>query len=157
MGLDMYLRAEFYASAFDHNSNEDKKKFASVLDALGLKSEDATPDTPSLHVAVTVGYWRKANAIHGWFVNNVQDGEDNCQPHSLSRDKIEELLNTCKDVLADHGKAAESLPTRGGFFFGPTDYDEGYFQDLEDTVVILDRVLKNPKFDRAEFIYQSSW
>ena len=25
-----------------------------------------------------VGYWRKANAIHGWFVRNVQNGKDDC-------------------------------------------------------------------------------
>ena len=26
-----------------------------------------------------VGYWRKANAIHKWFVDNVQDGNDDCK------------------------------------------------------------------------------
>lgn len=48
-----------------------------------------------------VGYWRKANEIHNWFVENVQDGEDDCSYHSeVTREVLEELLNICNKVLA---------------------------------------------------------
>ena len=47
-----------------------------------------------------VGYWRKSNQIHRWFVENVQDGEDDCQYHNECTNEIlEELLDTCKTVL----------------------------------------------------------
>jgi hypothetical protein len=47
-----------------------------------------------------VGYWRKANAIHAWLVNHVQDGEDDCTyHHECTKEILEELLDTCKTVL----------------------------------------------------------
>ena len=47
-----------------------------------------------------VGYWRKCNAIHNWFVENVQDGIDDCDyHHEVTEDKLEDLLKTCYAVL----------------------------------------------------------
>lgn len=47
-----------------------------------------------------VGYWRKANQIHKWFVEHVQDGEDDCQYHNeCTKEILEELLDACKTVL----------------------------------------------------------
>ena len=47
-----------------------------------------------------VGYWRKANQIHNWFVNRVQDGIDDCEyHHECTKEILEELLATCKKVL----------------------------------------------------------
>ena len=43
-----------------------------------------------------VGYWRKANAIHKWFVDNIQDGEDDCGYYEVAPEQLEELLNICK-------------------------------------------------------------
>lgn len=43
-----------------------------------------------------VGYWRKANAIHKWFVDNIQDGEDDCGYYEIAPEQLEELLNICK-------------------------------------------------------------
>lgn len=43
-----------------------------------------------------VGYWRKANHIHNWFVENVQDGEDDCRYHGeVTKEDLEELLVSC--------------------------------------------------------------
>lgn len=46
-----------------------------------------------------VGYWRKANQIHNWFVQNVQDGNDDCEEYVVSEDKIKELLTVCKTIV----------------------------------------------------------
>lgn len=47
-----------------------------------------------------VGYWRKANHIHNWFVENIQDGEDDCDYYrEVTEDDFKELLNICKIVL----------------------------------------------------------
>jgi hypothetical protein len=102
-----------------------------------------------------IGYWRKANAVHQWFVDNCQNGEDDCRDAYVSREKLEELLSVTKEVLADHSKADELLPTQSGFFFGSTEYDEYYFQDLELTQKILENALSMS--DEWDFGYQSSW
>lgn len=46
-----------------------------------------------------VAYWRKANQIHNWFVENVQDGVDDCGYYEVSRQKLQDLLADCRDVL----------------------------------------------------------
>jgi hypothetical protein len=57
--------------------------------------------------------------------------------------------------LADHSLAAELLPPTDGFFFGSTELDEGYFDDLRNTIEIIDHVLALPEDWMIE--YQSSW
>ena len=46
-----------------------------------------------------IAYWRKANMIHKWFVDNVQDGEDDCREYYVSREQLALLVETCKEVL----------------------------------------------------------
>ncbi len=40
------------------------------------------------------GYWRKANGIHAWFVQNVQEGEDDCKEYYVSQSKLEKYKKT---------------------------------------------------------------
>jgi hypothetical protein len=47
----------------------------------------------------TVGDWRKANHIHQWFVNNVQDGEDDCGHYEVTKEQLKELLDICQEVV----------------------------------------------------------
>ena len=101
-----------------------------------------------------VGYWRKANQIHRWFVEHVGNGLDECQEWEASHEQLTTLLQTVQDVLADHAKAAELLPTQDGFFFGDTEYDTDYFQDLEHTQEVLTEALKD---DIHPFSYRASW
>lgn len=44
-------------------------------------------------------YWRKANAIHKWFVDNIQNGKDDCEYHEVKKEDIEKLLSICKEVI----------------------------------------------------------
>ena len=46
----------------------------------------------------SVGYWRKANAIHKWFVDNVQDGEDDCNYYEVTEEQLKELLDICNTI-----------------------------------------------------------
>lgn len=157
MGLDMYLAASKYVSGWDHNKNESKALFAKVLEAVNLDDEDVTPHAPSGTVKLNVMYWRKANAIHGWFVQNVQGGKDDCESYYVTREQLQELTKECKKVLNNREEAAGSMPTQSGFFFGPTEYDDGYFEDLRETVERIDKLLLDPKFAGWDFSYQSSW
>ena len=155
MGLDMYLNAKRYLSSF----NDQDKEVAATVQKLFPELEGRTGtfgDRSCVQqIEISVGYWRKANAIHDWFVKNVQDGEDECRPHSVSRAQLTELKELCQQVLNDKNLAAELLPTASGFFFGGTDYDEWYFKDLEQTVVIIDRTLELSEDWGIE--YRSSW
>lgn len=107
-------------------------------------------------------YWRKANQIHKWFVDNVQNGVDNCRDYYVSTKKLQELLDVCKEVKANPDKAPELLPTQEGFFFGGTEYDEWYFENIDYTIEQLSRLLEEEKQLNedgfySDFEYHSSW
>lgn len=104
--------------------------------------------------AEEVAYWRKANAIHAWFVDNVQGGEDDCATYDVSADQLRELLADTDKVLGNPSLAPTVLPTQSGFFFGPTDYDEYYFESLRYTKTTLEGVLTD---EDGYFQYFSSW
>jgi hypothetical protein len=160
MGLDMYLSAKTYVNKHNYkNSTEEfqpvvTEKFKQLVE---LFPELDNPDIYGFEVSRVVGYWRKANAIHNWFVENVQKGEDNCQSYWVSTDDLEELRNICKQVLTDRSQADTLLPSQSGFFFGSTDYDEWYFSDLENTVTIINNLLDDDTFKCYDFYYQASW
>jgi cysteine desulfurase len=52
-----------------------------------------------MKVSIVAVYWRKANQIHAWFVQNVQEGVDECERHWVPREKLVELRDLCLDVL----------------------------------------------------------
>jgi hypothetical protein len=134
---------------------EMNKRFHTVANAIGV-TDFMEKDTPSIQCQVKIGYWRKANAVHDWFVQNCQDGHDDCREAYVPIEKLEELRKICKMVLGNHALASEHLPTASGFFFGSTDYDEWYYKDLESTVDIIDNALSKIS-NEWTFAYQSSW
>lgn len=150
MGLDMYFTAR--RSFWDV---KDGGKGASKVIAL---FPELPKDTKTSHLSVSVefGYWRKANAIHAWFVDNVQEGEDNCQESWVAREDMQALLDTVNKVLTDTSLAPELLPTSNGFFFGSTEYNEWYWKDIEYTRDMLTRAL-NENMKDWDFYYQASW
>ncbi len=148
MGLDMYLTADKYVSGWDFRKDEN---FDKIVEAVGIAP---VADSPSLTVSVKVGYWRKANAIHAWFVDNVQDGVDECQKSYVEPEQLQDLIDTCKSVLANPDEAENDLPSRSGFFFGGTEYDEWYEADLKRTIEICEAALA---LEGVDLYYQSSW
>lgn len=105
-----------------------------------------------------VAYWRKANAIHKWFVDNVQDGEDDCQAHrELTKQDLETLRDLCVKVKDDPDMAKELLPRQEGFFFGDTNYDDWYFEDIDNTIGQLEELLADHDFANYRLYYVSSW
>ena len=155
MGLDQYLYANKYVSDSKWIGAESNAEFDSVVTAMGAKDFMAS-DSASAQVQIKVAYWRKCNQIHNWFVENCQGGVDDCRESHVSREQLMELVDLCGKVLANNDDAHCLLPSQGGFFFGSTDYDEWYFNDIKETVEQLSSVLKNTP-DGWDFIYQSSW
>lgn len=112
-------------------------------------------------VETEVMYWRKANAIHRWFVDNVQDGVDECQESYIEPEKLYELRDICCAVLEDRSQAAVLLPVQNGFFFGNTAYDGYYYKNIERTLKWLNGLLFKDAFDEKfknwKFYYRASW
>ena len=156
MGLDQYLIAEQYVSGYSFKKN-DGTAYETLLKLVGLTLDDVTGDAPSGTVSVNVCYWRKANAIHKWFVDNCQGGIDDRRLTCVPKEKLSQLLELCKEIKANPHKSRGLLPTRVGFFFGSTEYGEGYMQDIEDTIAQLEKIFGNKKFEQFDFYYRSTW
>jgi hypothetical protein len=105
---------------------------------------------------VPVGYWRKANAIHGWIVENCADGVDECQEIIVSKGQLENLYDDVVSVLeGTSGLSEANLKPYPGFFFGSTEIDVWYFEDLRYTKNLLKPLIDDP--DISYVIYQASW
>jgi hypothetical protein len=152
MGLDMYLYKKNYIWGGEWVNPEAKQEV--IVKTGGEVDKKIKPERVK-YVVEEVGYWRKANQIHNWFVQNVQKGVDDCGNYYVSRENLEELLDICRIVSIDKEKAEQLLPTSSGFFFGGTGYDEWYYQDIDNTIKILEDILSDENGD--EFEYHSSW
>ena len=168
MGLDMYLNRKVYVRNWNHM--DDKKKV--TVRYMG-KGEDTYRVHPIFkgrkpeisEVVEEVMYWRKANAIHQWFVNNIQNGHDDCGSYYVELDDLKRLLDEVNQVLADPSVAPDILPTTSGFFFGSTEYGDWYMEDMKNTQKALKRILKEHEKAVAEgmpiydvsYEYSSSW
>jgi geranylgeranyl pyrophosphate synthase len=182
MGLDMYLHKKTRVKNYSFMKEEEKH---TLTVKKGGKETPIQSDRVS-EVVEEVGYWRKANHIHNWFVENVQNGEDDCKEYWVSEEDLQNLLDLCKKVLevvevekittkvntivdgevkevdeeerriTNPEEVANILETKAGFFFGGTEYDEWYLQDTEYTVGVLTNLLAEDN-KGADFYYQSSW
>jgi hypothetical protein len=169
MGLDMYLQKKHYIG---NKWREDDQKIRLKIPRANkdanfpLRRKDINEDKLT-YVIEEVGYWRKANAIHQWCVDNVQKGVDDCGEYYVDSEKLKILKEICLEVIdslkdenledaefTNTEVAERLLPTKRGFFFGQTIYDSYYLEDLRRTVKIIDEALKT---DRGEIYYQSSW
>ena len=161
MGLDMYLKVREYN--VQHNLKE-SDNYNTIMQTVSIKGMKEVPIIVSTEY--TVIYWRKANQVHGWFVDKLADGVDECQRISVSRDNLVKLLDTCSVLLDTRSTelAKELLPPTSGFFFqsggGAAQLDEGYWLDLQHTheelSKLLEQITEENKWD-YNLEYQASW
>lgn len=156
MGLDQYLYKRTYVKQWEHNGDDNVQTTATI------KGKQIPHIKPSrvVYIVEEVMYWRKANQIHNWFVENIQGGEDDCGEYRVSYEQLTELFDTCKTALeainsSNTQLAEELLPTAAGFFFGPTDYAESYKENVEYTIKELNKILSEDS--DSSFYYTSSW
>jgi hypothetical protein len=135
-----------------------------MIAVLGDERPPMCVSDASAALSFEVAYWRKANAVHRWFVENVQNGVDDCQKVDVSLDQLRDLVGLCETLLGkrDAELAEEYLPTESGFFYGSTDYDDWYWDCLQLTVDQVKPLLmwfdEDPR--RAaqwDVSYRSSW
>ena len=115
MGLDSYLYKKNYIRTEDFYNEEFRNE---VIVKTGGEIDTKIKPERIRYIVEEVGYWRKANQIHRWFVENVQDGVDNCGDYFVPPSSLEELLELCEKVKADNSLAESLLPAGNGFFFG---------------------------------------
>lgn len=108
MGLDMNIYRERRVSTNKQEREDAEKK--------GLK----VPYRKTVIEEAEVAYFRKANAIHKYFVDTFADGVDECQRIDIGGiTGLEELKNLCDDVLK-HCKIVKGIINDGnGCFIRP--------------------------------------
>lgn len=151
MGLDMSLYIEHIEYTIDGYNESINRIFKEDIKALCRTT------------TYEVGYWRKANHIHNWFVQNCGNGIDECHRIHINIPHLEALLDVCNKVLESPKDAPTLLPTQSGFFFGSIDYNEAYFNKVEDTIKIIKPIIEfmKEKLTNKEYnyevYYQASW
>jgi hypothetical protein len=107
MGLDMYLYKKTYVQNWNHTPDE-RKHTITIMRGGELRT-DIKPERIS-EITESVGYWRKFNALHSWFVQELGDGVDDCKELYFSEDKMKELLEILqkvKNALDNSGKKVQ--------------------------------------------------
>jgi hypothetical protein len=91
----MYLEKRYYVKNWDYQKPEEKHTIT-ILKG----DKPSTIDTSKIsYITVEAMYWRKANAIHNWFVENCGDGDDDCEETYVPAEKLKELLNIINMIL----------------------------------------------------------
>ena len=87
-----------------------------------------------IEVKTNVAYWRKANAIHSWFVNNVQNGKDDCEEYEVSEGQLHELYDICKDIITKADGLKLSIPKKY--------WDKDWYKDMDKEIFFNSKNLK---------------
>jgi hypothetical protein len=154
--IDEYVSRKNYSIKNVDGEPEDNEAFKTVASLLPSAKHIREHDWTGFFIKVPVGYWRKANAIHGWIVDNCANGVDECQEIYLSSEDLQNLYNSVVAVLEGKVLPSEaSLEPRSGFFFGSTDMDDWYKGDLLYTRDLIKGLLDDP--DVTSVTYQASW
>ena len=153
MGLDMYLYKKHYVKNWDWMADHEKH---TISIKKGKKKLDHIKPDRVCSVVEEVMYWRKFNALHKWFVDNVQEGVDDCKESFVDESDLKMLLETLTYVYENKDTAETILPTAQGFFFGSDDIDEYYWEEVKSTIIQLKDLLEEDN-KGASFYYRSSW
>lgn len=156
MGLDQYLYASKNVGNAEWRGDEENKQFSEIINAMNAHDMVDGEEIPNATVMLRVGYWRKANQVHGWFVKHVQFGNDDCREYDVSRAELQGLLTACQNVKQNPSMAEEVLPPSEGFFFGNNEIDEWYWHDIDYTIELVSRVLRTVSED-WNLTYRASW
>lgn len=104
MGLDMYLKKELIGERKAHEKSADVSR-----NSLGMCV--CNVDEAEQSVVLEVAYWRKANAIHKWFIDNCANGIDsnNFEKIPVSWAALEQLLGVCEEALDIYNREPKAI------------------------------------------------
>lgn len=130
----MYLYKKTDVQNWDFQKPEQKHDV--VVKRNGEERQDIDKDKIA-YVVEEVAYWRKANAIHKWFIDNCAGGDEDCRECNVDVDDIKRLVDICK-------KLVKELKLKDGFISnGYTFDDKGMHKDL-----IEGKYITNPEIAR---------
>ena len=95
-----------------------------------------------------LAYYRKVNFLYRYFSDYM---DANGIMAVVDKYAIEDIIECCKEVLADNSKAEELLPTVNGFFFCSTEYDKYYFKEVAQVLKDFEKILQ--EFDMENYFY----
>lgn len=97
-------------------------------------------------------YFRKVNSIYAYFSPRLVD--EMCV---VKKEDILDIMSKATEILKEHDEetSKELLPTQSGFFFGSTDYDEWYYEDMVNILREFGKLLKDWRDDDIVFVYMS--
>lgn len=120
MGLDMYLNKKVYIGAgYDFNNIGGKIEITSNGEVIPINFKKVT------YIVEEAVYWRKANQIHKWFVDNIQNGVDDCGEYYVSDDDIKKLLETINNLFSEVNKIVD---------LSEIDFEKIEVKDFDDKV-----------------------
>lgn len=191
MGLDMYLSARRYTSEF--SDKEANGKLSSIADDLlppdgNFGAIVISRDVAYWRKANQIHAWFVAKVQDGkddcgtYDVarEQLEELRDTCLKVLGGISLVDGTVNNgwtytngVREAIKEPGKvianpelAKQLLPPQEGFFFGSTDYDQWYAEDLKSTVEQIDKVLawvdadllaSGGKYSHIDFQYHSSW
>lgn len=98
-------------------------------------------------------YFRKVNCIYGYFMDRLEN--EICE---VTKEDVLDIIKKATKILTekDENLASELLPTQGGFFFGSTEYDELYYDDMITILSEFGKLLNDWEDDDICFV-RMSW
>ena len=168
MGLDMYFSRRTYVGKLKNTKDSDGNWSERDVNNMELKFDDADLSHINLknvrYIEEVFGEFRKFNALHAYVVDNFASGVDDCQMIYLGIDdliQIQEVLCLVKESLSIGDKviAEQTLPPQEGFFFGSTEIDNWYEQDVKEAVEVFNKIIEEHSIvgHNASYSYQASW
>ena len=96
--------------------------------------------------------YRKVNCLYAYFNDRLED--EQCL---VTKADVEDIIDRAKNVLLAHDEetSAQLLPTQSGFFFGSTEYDEYYYDDIADVYKQFTKYLEDWTDDTIGWVYFS--
>ena len=97
-------------------------------------------------------YYRKVNFLFKFFRDN-ETLIDDCYCW-VSKESATKLVEACQEVLSlkDYDKSNDVLPTCSGCFFGSINYDNYYYEDVEEVMNDFKRLLEGWKENERVYV-----
>ena len=97
-------------------------------------------------------YYRKVNFLYAYFADRLDD--EQC---IVTLEDCKKIIKYAETILEtrDTDLAEKLLPTQSGFFFGSTEYDDYYFDDVKDVLEQFSEYIDDWTDDTIGWVYFS--
>jgi hypothetical protein len=137
---DVYSRLGELSYREYYNKDGEIRGFSAYVEGEGFIPKKIEDKTISYTKEVyEVAYWRKANEIHKWFVDNVQNGVDDCNNYKVT---LEDLYNL-NEVIS---KILTKVRLKNGIVINGYSFKKNIFgKTVEVPIKEKGKVIANPK------------